>query len=94
MKKKILGTILGLMFMTQAFASIAVSPTRIEIDANKVKGNFVTTAIEVKGDKAKTMRFKVYPEYFEIDELAQVVMIEKSNDPHNIAKKIRFVPSE
>jgi len=92
--KKILGTILGLMFMTQCFASIAVAPTRVEIDANKVKGNFVTTAIEIKGDKTKTMRFKVYPEYFEIDEQGQVVMIEKSDDPHNISKKIRFVPSE
>lgn len=94
MKKKILGTILSLMFMAQSFASISVSPTRIEIDANKVKGNFITTAIDIKGDAVKTMRFKVYPEFFDIDEQAQVVMIEKSDNPHNIAKKIRFVPSE
>jgi len=92
--KKILGTILGLMLMSQAFASIAVSPTRIEIDANKVKGNFITTAFEVKGDNAKAMRFKVYPEYFDIDDQAQVIMIDKCENPHNIAKKIRFVPSE
>lgn len=94
MKKKILGTILSLMLMSQAFASIAVSPTRIEIDANKVRGNFITTAVDVKGDLKKPMRFKAYTGYFEVDNEAQVQMIEKSDDVHNIASKIKFVPSE
>ena len=77
------------------FASVAVSPTRIEINANKIKNNYVTTAIEVKGDSQVPMRFKVYPGYFTIDNKGEVVMVDKAtNDPHDLSKKIRFVPSE
>ena len=78
-----------------AFASVAVSPTRIEINANKIKNNYITTAIEVKGDSQVPMRFKVYPGYFTIDNKGEVVMVDKAtNDPHDLSKKIRFVPSE
>lgn len=95
LNKKILTTTLALMMTIPAFASVAVSPTRVEINANKLKSNYVTTAIEVKGDSQVPMRFKVYPGYFTIDNKGEVVMIDKStNDPHDLSKKIRFVPSE
>lgn len=95
LNKKILTTTLALMMTVPAFASVAVSPTKIEINANKLKSNYVTTAIEVKGDSQVPMRFKVYPGYFTIDNKGEVVMIDKStNDPHDLSKKIRFVPSE
>ena len=78
-----------------AFASVAVAPTRVEINANKIKNNYVTTAIEVKGDSQVPMRFKVYPGYFTIDNKGEVVMVDKAtNDSHDLSKKIRFVPSE
>ena len=92
--KKILGLITALMIMTQAQASIGLSPTKIEINANKIKANYVTTAVEVKGDAHKPMRFRVYPGFFTINEKGEMVLMDTSNDPHNIAKKIRYVPSE
>lgn len=94
MKKKILGLLLALTFTVPAFASVAVSPTRIEINANKVRTNYITTSIEIKGDMKKMMRFKAYPGFFTIDEKGDVVMMDKSNDPHDLSKRLRFVPSE
>ena len=92
---KILTTTLALMLSVPAFASVAVSPTRIEINANKIKSNYLTTAIEVKGDTKELMRFKAYPGYFTIDNKGEVVMVDKTtNDPYDLSKKIRFVPSE
>ena len=93
-KQTIIVTGLAMLIAMPAFASVGVAPTRIEINANKVKNNYVTTAIEVKGDSTQPMRFKVYPEFFTINEKGEVVMVEKSNDPHDLSKKIRFVPSE
>ena len=94
MKKKIFGLLIALGLAVPAFASVAVAPTRVEINANKLKNNYVTTAIEVKGDSQQPMRFKVYPGFFTINEKGEVVMTERSNDPHDLTKKIRFVPSE
>jgi len=94
MKKVLFSLFLSLMIMTQAHASIAVSPLKIEINANKVKANYVTTAIEVKGDAKDVMRFKLYSEFFDISTKNDMIMIAKSDSPYNIAKKIRFVPSE
>lgn len=94
MKKKILGIILGLFMMSQVQATISVAPTRLEINADKQRANYITTALDVRGDSKKPMRFKAYTEYFTIDEKGEMVMIEKSDDQYNIAKKIKFVPSE
>ena len=94
MKKKILGLLIALTFTIPAFASVAVSPTRIEINANKVKTNYITTAIEIKGDSKELMRFKAYPGFFTINEKGEMVMVDKSNDVHDLSKRLRFVPSE
>lgn len=92
--KKILGLLIGLILATPAFASVAVSPTRIEINANKIKTNYITTAIEIKGDTKELMRFKVYPGFFTINEKGEMVMPDKSSDIHDLSKRLRFVPSE
>ena len=94
MDNRIISTALAMMLAVPAFASVAVSPTRVEINANKIKGNYITTAIEVKGDSQQPMRFKIYPGYFTIDNKGEVVMQDISSDPHDLTKKIRFVPSE
>ena len=93
-KNRIFSTALAMMLAVPAFASVAVAPTRVEINANKIKSNYITTAIEVKGDGQQPMRFKIYPGYFTIDNKGEVVMQDKSSDPHDLTKKIRFVPSE
>lgn len=94
MRKKILGLIIALFLITPAFASVGISPTKIEINANKVKGNYISTAIDVKGDKQQPMRFRVYPKFFTINQNNEMVLVEKSNDVHDLSKKIHFVPSE
>ena len=94
MKKKILGLLIALGISIPAFASIAVAPTRIEINANKVKTNYITTAIEVKGDSKEPVRVKAYSGFFTINEKGEFVAVDKSASVYNISKKIRFVPSE
>ncbi len=91
--KRVLGLILALCLGIPAYASITVSPTKLEINANKIKNNYFTTAIEVKGGN-EPMRFRAYPGYFTISEKSEMVMKQSSNDPHDISGKIRFVPSE
>lgn len=82
------------MIAIPAYASITVSPTRIEINANKIKNNYATTAVEVRGVKEKAVRYRAYTDYFEINEKAEMTNPDGKNNPHNIATKIRFVPSE
>lgn len=95
MMKKILGLLIAFMMATQAFASIAVAPMRLEIDANKFRGNYITTSINVTGDKRKPMRFKVSPGYFKLNENNDLMVLPSdSNDPYDISKKVKFVPSE
>lgn len=92
--KKLIATLIALFTVVPAFASLGVAPTKIEYNANKIKNNFITTAIEVKGDTQKAMRFKVYPVYFTIDSKGDAVFHEKSSDEFDLSKKVRFVPSE
>ena len=94
--KKILGLFIALMMASQAFASIAVAPMRIEINANKVRGNYLTTSINVTGDHKKPMRFKVSSGYFKLNEKSELVIIEDNNetDVYDMSKSVKFVPSE
>ena len=94
MKKKILGLLIATMIAIPAYANITVSPTRLEINANKVRSNYATTAVDVRGSNQKAVRYRAYTEYFEIDENAKMKNPDGKNNPHNIASKLRFVPSE
>lgn len=94
MKKKILGLLIATMVAIPAYANITVSPTRLELNANKIKNNYATMAVDIRGSQQKAVRYRAYTEYFEIDEKAQMKKPDGSNNPHNIASKVRFVPSE
>ena len=94
MKKKFLSLLMAFIMSVPAFASVAVSPMRVEVNANKVKTNYYTTAIEIKGDTKEMMRFRAYPGYFKIDDKGEAILLDKSNEPNDLSKKIRFVPSE
>lgn len=94
MKKKLLGFLIAIAMGIPAYASITVAPTKVEINANKLRSNYVTTAIEVRGDKNKAMRFRAYPGYFKISDASKLVVVEKSGEPQDISSKVRFVPSE
>lgn len=93
MKKRILGLLIAMGLSIPAYASITVSPTKIDLNANKIRNNYATTAIEVKGDVNQPMRFKAYAGYFKITDQGAMNMAAKS-DEYDISKKIRFVPSE
>ena len=92
--KKVLGLLIALLLSTEAFASLSVMPTRLEINANKLKNNYVSTAIEVKGDASEIMRYRVYPGYFTINDKGELVDMEGKTAPNDLSKKVRYVPSE
>ncbi len=92
--KKFLSILIALFMTSEAFASITVMPTRIELNANKSRTNYISTAVEVKGDKEEIMRFRAYTGYFKIDEKGELVMMDGQTAPNDLSKKIRFVPSE
>ena len=94
MKKKIFGLLIALSFTVAAYASITVTPTKVEIDANKVRNNYATCAIEVRGAQDKPMRYRAYTGYFKVKENSEVVFADGEKDEHNIQSKVRFVPSE
>ncbi len=95
MRKKILGLLIAFGLSIPAFATITVSPTRLEINANKIRNNYVSTALEVRGRSDQPTRYKAYAGYFTINDNATMNMADNNPDnPHDISKKIRFVPSE
>ena len=94
MKKKVLGLLIALSVTVSAYASITVTPTKVELNANKIKNNYATRAIEVKGSPDKPMRYRAYTGYFKVKENSEVVFADGEKDEYNIQSKVRFVPSE
>ena len=94
MMKRILGLLIAFMISIPAYASIIVSPTKLEVNVNKIRNNYATTSIEVKGDATKPMRFKAYSGYFTIAEDSTMNMNAPKGDLYDASDKIRFVPSE
>lgn len=92
--KKLLAILTTLIIGIPAYASITVSPTKMEINANKVRNNYFTTSVEIKGDAQKAVRFKAYPGYFKISDTGEMIMLNSTGDPHDLTGRLRFVPSE
>ena len=87
--------LLVLFFQTNfAFAAVRVMPTLIELNANKSRGNYLTTAFSVQADKGETIRFKLYPEYFTITDSGKMSSAPSSNNADNLIPYARFVPNE
>lgn len=87
--------LLVLFFQTNfAFAAVRVMPTLIELNANKSRGNYLTTAFSVQADKGETIRFKLYPEYFTITDSGKMNSAPSSNNADNLIPYARFVPNE
>ena len=75
-------------------ATVKVMPTLIELDANKTRGNYLTTSFSVQADKNETVRFKLYPEYFTISDEGKMDSKPVSANPDNLVSHARFVPNE
>lgn len=97
MIKKFLFLLLLLFMFLPAHAAIKVSPTIIELDANKARGNYLTTSFDIQGSKDETIRFKVYPGYFNIDKTGGMEVVELDDNTaakNSLLNNIRFVPNE
>ena len=83
-----------LLQVTPAFATVKVMPTLIELNANKSRGNYLTTSFSVQADKNETVRFKLYPEYFTITDEGKMDSKPVSENADNLIPHARFVPNE
>ena len=92
--KKCLILLVALFLILPAQAAIKVSPTIIELDANKARGNYLTTSFDVQGGKDETIRFKIYPGFFNISKTGGMEVIEDGDVKNSLINNIRFVPSE
>ncbi len=94
MKKIICALMLFFAISNGAHAALKVSPMVIELDANKARGNYITTAFNVSANKGETIRFKVYPAFFEITQEGRLKEIQKSDSKHSLVSNARFMPNE
>ena len=96
--KNLLKTVLFLYLLLitaiPSFAAVKVSPTLIELNANKGNGNYLTTSFSVQADKNETIRYKLYPEYFTITDQGKMHSEPVSANPDNLIPHARFVPNE
>ena len=75
-------------------AAVRVSPSYVEVDANKAKKDYITGSFTVSGGKDETIRFKVYPEYFEYDSKGRFVSLEDKGQARSLMGKLKFYPNE
>lgn len=94
MKRILLLLVLFVLSLNSANAAIRVSPSYIELDANKTKKDYVSGSFTVSGGKDETVRFKVYPVFFERDNKGNFIELEDKGQKKSLVGKIKFYPSE
>ncbi len=94
MKKAIILFLLLLTTTLSSEALLKVSPTIIELDGNKARGNYITTSFNVKGSPTETIRFKVYPSYFQIDDEGLMEEMPNATEENSLVDHARFMPNE
>jgi len=93
--KKLLALFTILFFtMNTASAAIRVSPSYIELDANKTRKDYITSSFSVSGGKDETVRFKIYPKFFKRDQQGHVVELEDKDQKNSLMGKIKVYPQE
>ncbi|MFI3299911.1 MAG: hypothetical protein R3Y28_00675 [Candidatus Gastranaerophilales bacterium] len=94
MKKLLITTIMLMTTATTSYASLKVTPTVLELNANNARGNYITTSFDVQGGEDETIRFKVYPSYFEISNQGKMLELSQESSEHSLIKNARFMPNE
>ncbi len=94
MKKLLIAAAIFMTTTTVSQAALKVTPTVLELNANNARGNYITTSFNVQGAEDETIRFKVYPSYFEISDQGKMNEFPQSEDPHSLVKNVRFMPNE
>lgn len=93
--KKIFMLIALLIFsINAANAAIRISPSYIELNANKTKKDYIASSFTVSGGKEEVVRFKIYPVFFERDKNGGFVELEDKGQKNSLMGKIKFYPSE
>lgn len=82
-----------LLFKSAAcFAEIRLTSSVIELKADN--NNFLTGSFSLRGGPDETIRFKIYPEFFDISSTGRIIVNPDKNDPNSLYERIRFVPNE
>lgn len=93
--KKILALLALIIFTANiATAAVRVSPSYIELDGNKGKKDYITGSFSVAGGKDETIRFKVYPEFFEYNSKGRFVELPDNGQARSLIGKLKFYPNE
>lgn len=94
MKKILLGLLLFFVTASYGYCSVRVTPTRVELDANTTKKDYITGSFNIRGGKDETIRFKVYPKFFTINQKGKMNVLEPKGQKNSLVEKVRFFPSE
>lgn len=97
MRKLLLLLFMLFTFPSMAHAELKITPTIIELNSENVRGNYITTSFEVSGGPEETIRFKVYPEFFNISEDGTMQVVDdpaKKAVKNSMLQCVRFVPNE
>lgn len=92
--KKLLAVLILFVCGGVAQAAIKISPSYLELDANKTKKDYVTGSFLVAGGRDETVRFKVYPVFFEYDNKGHFVELPDNNQKNSLMGKVKFFPQE
>jgi len=93
--KRLLLVILALFITANcAFSAIRISPSYVELDANKTKKDYITGSFTVSGGADETIRFKVYPEFFEHNNKGEYISLADKGQPNSLLGKMNFFPNE
>ncbi|OGH95765.1 MAG: hypothetical protein A2104_07855 [Candidatus Melainabacteria bacterium GWF2_32_7] len=74
-------------------AAIRLSTEKFEFNV-KPNDNFLTGSFTVQNDGNATVRFRAYPEYFEISENGTILTEIKNKNVNSVSENIRFNPAE
>lgn len=93
--KKLVTLLFTLLFAVNiANAAIKISPSYVELDANKTRKDYITGSFTVTGGKDETIRFKAYPVFFEYDTKGRFVELEDKQQANSLMGRIKFFPTE
>lgn len=89
-------TLFALLIFTinTANAAIRISPSYIELNANKTKKDYITGSFTVSGGKDEVIRFKIYPVFFERDAKGGFVELPDNGQKNSLMGKVKVYPTE
>lgn len=94
MKRFCLVLSMFLMTFLSANATLKVTPTILELNANEARGDYLTASIDIQDANNEIIRFKIYPEYFKISQQGTMDVIENAEAEDYLIKNVKFVPNE